>query len=514
MKKYFIFGLLLCTASFWGCTDLDEDLNDGISSTSGAAVDIQQLLNGAYGNIRDLQSQDNFFFVQEHTTDGLAGPTRGRDWDDAGIWRVLHRHSWTPSHEFINSSWRTLNRNSFNAQQVLCNGATGQTAAEATFLRVFADFHTLDAFGKIPRRACNESLLNPPSQLLTREVAATTLIGELEAVYNDLPDSGPAAVATKAAGSALLAKLYLNKAVYEATSGDGMPQEGPYNFEVADMNKVIEHTDFIIGTGNYSIDDNYFDNFIPENGEESSELVFVSENTSGAAAGNVRSRWFCSTHYNHNPGGWNGFVALTDLYNLFEDDDTRRNTELPYLQENGSGLSAGFLVGQQTDATGKALEDRLGNPLSYTTDFELFQTGAQLEVTGIRCVKYPPDFTTPGDASDNDYVLFRYADILMMKAEAILRGGSSSDSPLDLVNSIRSNRNASALTSMDLDELLDERARELYWEGWRRNDQIRFGTFLGTWQQKPNPSAPNRLLFPIPAEAISTNPNLPQNPGY
>lgn len=495
-----------------GCSDLEEELNDGIAEGGNEDVDIQQLLNGAYGNLRDLQSQDNLMALTEHPTDEMAGPTRGRDWDDAGIWRVLHRHTWTTAHAWINNVWRTTNRNAYNAQQVLCSGATGSVAAQATFLRVFNDFLVLDNFGKIPRRACNENLLNPPTQLLTRADAPAVLIAELEAVLGDLPaDTEEPALATQNAARALLAKLYLNKAVYEATDADGGAQEGPYNFAAADMTKVVEYVDAITGR---SLDVNYFDNFIPENGTESSENIFVSENTSGAAAGNARAYWFMTLHYNQNPSGWNGFVALSDLYNRFEAGDQRRYAELPYLEANESGLNAGFLVGLQTDENGEPLEDRAGNPLVFTEDFNLLETGDNLEVTGIRAIKYPPDFTTAGDAADNDFVFLRYADALLMKAEAIMRGGTSSETALDIVNQLRAIRGASQLTSLSEQELLDERSRELYWEGWRRNDQIRFNAFLGTWQEKPTPSDKTRLLFPIPSEAISTNPELEQNPGY
>lgn len=493
------------------CTDLDEKLNDSIPVTQQGAVDLQQLLNGAYGNLRDLQSQDNLMSLVSHSTDEMAGPTRGRDWDDAGIWRVLHTHRWTTAHPYVNSVWRTLNRNAFNAQQVLCNGATGQIKAEATFLRVFNDFMTLDLYGQIPRRACNENLINPPSALLTRANAPDVLIGELEAVLADLPDAGGAAKATKNAARALLCKLYLNKAVYTATSTEGGANEGPYTFAAADMNKVISYADAITG---FTLDNNYFDNFIPDNGAQSSELIFVSENTSGASAGNVRSLWHQTLHYNQNPSGWNGFVALTDLYNRFEAADSRRETDLSYLGANNSGLHAGFLVGQQLNGAGDPLNDRAGNPLIFTPEFSLLETGANLEVTGIRVIKYPPDFTTPGDAADNDYVFLRYADVRLMKAEAILRGGTAAETALDIVNQLRTVRGASTLGALTLDVLLDERSRELYWEGWRRNDLIRFSKFLGTWQAKDQPSDASRLLFPLPAEAISTNPNLVQNPGY
>lgn len=504
IRTYIIFTALIISAC-----DLESDLKDA-SETNSTAV--TELLSGAYSGLRDYQPQDNLFALTEHSSDEVAGPTRGSDWDDAGVWRVLHTHTWTPSHPFINNVWIVAGRNSFNAQQVLCEDAPAEVSAQAVFLRAFSDFILLDNFGVFQRRECGSSFLLPPVPT-SRAEAANALIQELETALPDLPTAGAPTVATQDAARALLMKLYLNKAVYEATDTDGTPQPGPYSFSSADMDKVIELADDI-SAGGYMIDDAYFDNFIPDNGAESSELIFVSENTDGEVSGAVRTRWHMTLHYNQNPAGWNGFVALVDLYNLFEENDARRYTELPYLTENNSGINAGFLVGQQYDAEENPLTDRQGNPLVFTPEFSLLETGTNLEVTGIRAIKYIPDFPSDDDLSDNDYVFFRYADVLLMKAEAILRGGNSGETALDMVNSIRMLRGASELSSVDLDELLDERARELYWEGWRRNDQIRFNAFMGTWQEKNSPSDATKLLFPIPAEALSTNPELTQNPGY
>lgn len=508
--KNIIYSLALI--ALISCSDLEEKLNDSVSKSEGGSSDVNQLLSGAYGNLRDFLNQDNLLALTQHPTDEMAGPTRGRDWDDAGAWRVLHTHGWTAAHPHVNNVWRTANRNAYNAQQVLCNGATGQVAAEATFLRAFNDFIVLDLFGKIPRRECGENLLNPPSQLLSRIETVPVLISELESVLANLPSSGVTGKGSKNAARALLCKLYLNKAVYLATGTDGGALEPPYNFLSADMDKVIQYANEIQASG-YTLDDNYFDNFIPENGTQSSEIIFAIENTS-TAAGNIRSRWFMTLHYNQQPSGWNGFVGLTDLYNRFEESDKRKSSDLPYLAQNNSGLKAGFLIGQQKDVNGVDLKDRLGAPLIFTREFSLLETGENLEVTGIRVIKYPPDFDTPGNNADNDYVFLRYADVRLMEAEAILRGGTSSETALGIVNELRQTRGASLRSNIDLAELSNERSRELYWEGWRRNDQIRFGNFLGTWQEKNSPSTSVRLLFPIPSEALSTNPELDQNPGY
>ena len=138
-------------------------------------------------------------------------------------------------------------------------------------------------------------------------------------------------------------------------------------------------------------------------------------------------------------------------------------------------------------------------------------SGDNLEVTGIRVIKYPIDYKS-GDNADNDYVFYRYADVLLMKAEALLRSGSTGPA-LTIVNEIRMKRGASPFASLTPDNLIAERGRELYWESHRRTDLIRFGKFLDARQLKAK-TGTERLLFPIPARSLASNPNLKQNPGY
>jgi hypothetical protein len=172
-------------------------------------------------------------------------------------------------------------------------------------------------------------------------------------------------------------------------------------------------------------------------------------------------------------------------------------------------------VGQQFDQNGTALKDRKGNNLAFTREVALKETGNNLEITGIRVIKYVPDFAQGIDGNaENEYVIFRLADVMLMKAEAQLRLGQTANA-LAIVNTLRAKRGASALTTLTLQTLLDERGREMYWEGWRRNDQVRFGTFLnGVGSTRPNKSGNERLVFPIPNQQLAVNPNLTQNPGY
>jgi hypothetical protein len=183
------------------------------------------------------------------------------------------------------------------------------------------------------------------------------------------------------------------------------------------------------------------------------------------------------------------------------------------------------MVGPQIDQNGNPLKDRQGNPLSFTEDVKLIEIDKnRLEVAGIRVTKYPPDYSAyDGGNQKNQLQIFRYADVLLMVAEAKMRMGDSGGAE-DIVNDLRAVRGAAPISGLTLvDEsnvdnpntLLAERGRELYWESWRRQDLIRFGVFLKPWALKEADSDPQRnLLFPIAPDELLANPNLVQNPGY
>lgn len=504
MKIKNIFFLLLIVGFAVSCSDLEEEIRDTVPAdiaTSGA-VSVDALLQGVYNDMRlPYQDQSRFWAAQEHTSDEVMGPTRGPDWDDNGIWRVLHDHTWDADHSFLSNTFNELLQIVYNSSVIVTNfSPSAEQAAEARFLRAFAMFSVLDGWGQVPYRENLEDFtLNP--EVFSGDAAVSFIENEVNAIMNDLPD-GPTNRANKDAAKALLMKLALNKGVYSN-------RENP-SFAGGDMDKVISLADEIIGSANYSLADNVYDNFAPNNDAISTENIFTAENIGGESSGNVRSRWFCTLHYNQNPSGWNGFTTISDFYSKFDDGDTRKTGDYDG-QTDVSGIKVGFLVGQQYDQDGTALEDRKGNALAFTEDVALVETGDNLEVTGIRVIKYPIDYNS-GDNVDNDYVYYRYSDVLLMKAEAMLRNGDAGGA-LSIVNEIRTKRGASELSSVDEQQLLDERGRELYWEGHRRQDLIRFGKFLDAWNNKPA-SGPERLLFPIPNQALATNPNLKQNPGY
>lgn len=508
--KFKSFSLLfLLSCGFFACK-LDETLNEDLNKADAEAylnanTDVDALLKGCYDLMKEpFQDQARLWAAQQHTTDETIGPTRGGDWDDNGIWRSLHNHTWTADHDYLKQTFNQLLQLVFATTNLQNFKATDAQKAEARFLRAFVMYTVADGWNQVPYREPGENLLNPPKVLKGAE-AIDFVISELQAVIPNLPD-GPVNRANKDAARGLLMRAYLNKGTFADRTNPSFP--------AADMDKVIEYADQIIGSNKYSLDDNYFDNFAPNNNQVSSENIWTYENVAGSGRGtgnSVRSRWFCTLHYNQNPSGWNGFATLSDFYDSFEDTDKRKKADYPGMTEVG-GINAGFLIGQQHDKNGNELNDRKGNKLAFTREVALTETGNNLEITGIRVIKYPIDYNN-GDNVNNDYVFIRYADVLLMKAEALLRKNNAGDA-LTIVNDLRTKRGASTLGSLSADELLAERGREFYWEGNRRTDMIRFGKFLAPFQGKPSTSGTERLLFPIPASAVAVNPNLEQNPGY
>ena len=296
-----------------------------------------------------------------------------------------------------------------------------------------------------------------------------------------------------------MAKFYLNKAVFTAAD-----PAGPYTFAAADMTKVVQNVDAISNT----LASNYWLNFSPNN-NTSSEIIFSSKNNKGGDGGNMQSKWRMSNHYNQTPDGWNGFATVADYYSTFNTSDARRTYSTPDIIKN-FGNPAGFLEGQMFKPGGtEALKDRNGNNLIYTKELTLITSGKSLETAGVRAFKYVPDFDNIGQP-DNDLILMRYADALLMKAEAIARGGSGS---VGTIMTQLATRAGVAAAPATLDGIYAERGRELWWEGWRRNDAIRFGKFLAARGLKPYTSDKKYVLYPIPAEALF-NSNISQNAGY
>jgi len=512
--------IVIAIISLFSCSKLDEKLNgqlteaefNALSSGGGGTPDLTGLLNGVYITLYGPWSnQNNIFALQEHTTDEMIGPTRGSDWDDNGNWRVLHAHQWDANHAHNADAFRDLLRTSFSSTDILRFNPNAQVTAEARFLRAFTNFFVLDNWDQVPYR---ENTTDPNEVPKVRKGLESLdyIIKELNELMPNLPDNPRTFRASKNAARVLLMQCYLNKGVYKNRATPA--------FDNADMDLVISLADQIIAQNRYSLTPNYFDNFAPDNDLISTENIFTLGNRDPAAPGGglngngVMFSYHESLHYNSpvaNGGGWNGFTTLSDFYDKFSATDLRREASYTGVTDV-YGIKVGFLIGQQFGPNGVILKDRKGNNLVFKREVHLLETDpVAIELNGIRVVKYVPDYG-PQFPTSNDWVFYRYADVLLMKAEALLRKNSAALA-LAPVNLVRARAGLAPLTSITVDNLLDELGREFYWEGHRRMDLIRFGKFLLAWQEK-TVSDPTRLLFPIPNRSLASNPNLSQNPGY
>jgi len=480
-----------------GCTNLDETLEDRLTQDQVTAASVSDLLVELYNSLGSVG--DNILF--EHTSDDIIQPTRGGDWDDNGAWRALHQHKWDPEHSTIMGAYQMYTAGLFSAIDLLQYDCTPQQEAEARFIRAMYVFYIVDGWGQVPMRDPGSALSEDP-YVMTSSEAISFVISEIEAVVNNLPATADSWKITQSTAHFLLAKAYLNKDVYDS-------DRKTISFNNDNMSKVISNCDAIISSGKYSLESDYFKMFSADN-ENSSEFIFCVHNERGIRSSGVSGRYFATLHYNQKPSGWNGFTTLADFYDSFEDSDVRKHGEVPAVKA-ASGLEAGLLFGQQYDETGTALKDRQGNPLFFTKESPIISSGATLETSGIRIMKYTPDYENV-NSPDNDVALMRYADVLLMKAEALMRSGDNAGA-LTLVNQLRSVRGASQLSSVNADVMLAERGRELWNENWRRNDLVRFGKYLDAWSDKPASDA-KYLLFPFSSGQLASNPNLQQNPGY
>ncbi len=490
-NKILLTGLSL--AALTSCTDLVNDETDSIvrASEGGGftAGNPTELLVSAYKDLSTYTDQANIYALGQHTSAEMIPPTRGVDWGDNGVWRTLDQHTWDATHSGVVNAWNQLNQRIFKATEIIASNPSAAQKAEAQVLRAFNMFHVMDYWGQVPFREVTDGVdVNP--RILSRTEAFDFILKDLTDAMPGLAKVGPAALnpnASKAVANFLIAKLYLNKAVYTSAN-----PAGPYTFNKADMDKVIAAVDAITADG-YAISDDYFGNF---SADATTETIWNS------AEGTPQNRWMMTLHYNQNPSGWNGFTTLADFYDTFEDGDIRKGVKAKGDGTNFSGIGYGFLIGQQINDKGEnIIDERSQKPLVFTRDVTLAGTPTD---KGIRVIKYHP-------GTAGKYILMRYAEAYLMKAEALLRSGDSAGA-LAMVNDLRSKRNAKALSSLDENAMFKEIGNELYWEGGKRTTEVRFGKFTtgtGTLIQDDY-----TVLFPIPSPAIVSNPNLTQNTGY
>ncbi len=582
MRKKFrsIIYLGVCSLLFWTCTDLEEIVLDESLSGSGLAETVSGSIAPAYGQVSWTWRHTNYYGLQLIAADEAILPYRGgTDWFDGGKFLDVHRHSITPGNDLVGSSWNELTKNisrAISAIEVLTplseSGDIEATGAlyEMRALRAYLNMLTLESWGLVFNKETSDEL----SEVLRGEDAIAYIREELLSVVDLInTDKGPGRI-TKAAVWGFLARLHLNAAVYRDPYGTP-------NFSQEDMNKVIEYTDNIIGSGQFALSPEYFDLFNDEN-NSNPELIFALDQR--GVLRREHSRWA----YWSLPGslfprpehpsadGTDGPAITTDFYQTWVDayGDTdpaeadarfyQKNVNIPPEIQDLTGLSPqndeanffcvvpeefeidrgilrGIPWGPRKDADRQFITcdggvriypvmqikgngpDRDVGYVDLVLQVDFTNEG-RLHHKGYRVSKYQFSRTSPNgnNFSSVDLVLMRLGEIYLMRAEAKLRNGDAAAALAD-VNTVRTSRTARpeqtppTLDALDLDILFRERGFELYWEGFRRGDQIRFGKFEDAWTEKTS-TDPNNRLFPIPQSAIDGASNvegfLVQNPGY
>jgi starch-binding outer membrane protein, SusD/RagB family len=373
----------------------------------------------------------------------------------------------------------------------------------------------MDMFGGVPIATDIEIKARPRA---TRDELFTFIESELLEARTDLPDTWPAAShgrLTKGAADAILASMYLNAGVWmketgvSATSYNtclGVTVSGGLDACQA----AIDAADRIINSGEYSLSapGTWRSNFTADN-QTSPENIMVVKFTNKPDVGlNFIMR---ALHYNQLTGAqpWNGFATLAQTYNAFDADDQRRQMWLADTQTN---VETGAPVCERSPS---ACGEPGTVPLVFTTTIN--DITAATEGEGVRFYKYPADPNRPeGQLNGNDYAYFRYAEIYLIKAEALNEQTPGvSATALTLVNDVRARvfNPPEPLAAIDRAALLRERLFELATEGKRRQDLIRHGRYIEAWEFK-SAGTPHLILMPIPEAHLGANPLLVQNPGY
>lgn len=484
------------------CTNLDEEIFDIIPQDKfgKTAEEVATIVGPAYSSLQGIP-WSYYDLNLSVTTDCAIAPTRGTDWYDGGQWQELAKHTWTPTNADIPGTWDFCTKGISTINQILYQLDQSQnvsnkevTVAQLKGIRAFYYYCMIDLFGGVPIVTDFKDVSLPKQA--TRAEVFDFIVSELKSIEDVVPKENNTAnygKITQGVVQALLAKMYLNAVVWK---GSPMWQE------------TIAYCDKVMNSGQYSLEADWKSNFSAHN-ESSKENIFVvpfDENSGNFMLADETLHYKSVLTFGLKSSPWNGFCGLTEYIQAFDDNDPRK--------------ADSFLWGPQYNAqTGELLTTGSGDPLIFTIEVPSLESASQAD--GARCNKYEFEKGAT-DNMNNDFVVFRLADMYLMKAEALLRSGGSSAAALSLVNIIRERafkNSAHDLTSIDLDKVLDERAFEFAWEGPRRQDLIRYEVASGkrywtrAWRFKPETTT-KVLLFPIPLSAIDVNPNIKQNPGY
>ena len=463
------------------------------------------------------------------TTDEAIMPIRGGDWYDGGLWKNMYDHTWTATDTDLYNVWKYLFRtivlanNSLDAISAHANLLTDKQRAayeaEVRAVRALFYWYAMDMFGNIPL-VTQDSRHTEGITQSSRSTVYRFIIDELQTVRPYLPTANSVHLGeyyghiTTAAVDFMLAKLTLNAEVYSDDDWiDGLRPDGSevlFTVDGRQLNAWQACAAFCqrITDAGYLLEEDYTANFAVHN-EGSLENIFTIP-LDKMLYTNEFHYLFRSRHYAHG-GAYGGSsengtcatVSTVRAYGYGTDDEDPR-------------FDLNFYAGKVfVDDAPVMLDD--GTQLEYQplAVEENLTASPYKQTAGARMKKYEVDRSAYSDGRmpDNDIVLFRYADVLLMQAEALTRGGGDGSACLDAVRK----RAGVPSVACTLDNILRERLLELVWEGWRRQDLIRFSRYTSAYDMRTpleGESSGYTTVFPIPKTCIDLNPLLKQNSGY
>lgn len=501
-----ILALALTLFTVGSCTDLEEEIKDGFTedfdpnnpgvgqsgsgSSDGLNAAFSRLLNGSAGH-------NSYFSIQEVSTDEAVITQKGGDWFDGGIWLNMHRHEWGSTHPALNNFWNDAYGGINECNRLLdAGGLSNDKIAQLRVVRAYFYWRLMDSFGRV-------KIVTQPGQdapQSSRIEVFNFIESELLAAIPDLPTGKQAYARISNLGAhAFLSRLYLNSEVYTS-----IPRYA----------EAIASADVVINSGIYSLTDNYADVFSPDNEDDPEHiwiLPFDEVTAGGMNFAQMTLHYPSQLTYRLAEQPWNGYSTLEEFYNSYDNADERKANN--------------FVVGPQFDVNGQPIldlafdpADQDGAPVNYTPEInQLAPSGSRQ--AGARMSKF--SFKQKQRSNmDNDYILFRYGEVLMNKAEATARltGNWNNPTTLLLMNQIRERAGVApydGTNMLDDSEFLAERGREMFQESLRRVDLIRFDRWGDAWWEKSQHNDDYRKLFPIPnTQILSAEGTLTQNPGY
>ena len=478
------------------CTNVNESVydkyeaNEFYATPEGSDVALAAVyaqVAGDWNGIGYAGADNGWYDMNLMSSDEQVIPHR-----NTGDWQLdfarLFKHEWLPTDLIINNTWNWLYKSIFNANlavdQLVDADADPSKISEAKVLRAFFYYLLIDDYGSVPFYTKNDITVDQIPQASRKEIY-DFIVNELVANVDLLStEKGGDYYGrfNKWAGYTLLAKVYLNAEIYTGT---------PEWQACLDACETISKGGFSLHTAAQNtaspFESEYYDLFgdvLP--GDETIFAMYASANIVSRNIYAVRSLFGAHGQAVFGYSGWNGTIVPTKYFLQYDEDDVRRKQ---------------FIYGEQPGG------------VNYSLNVTSLDDPGAAPQAGVRSLKFYPAGTMDGAGASNDFPIYRYADVILMQAECHVRLGNDAAAK-PLVDAIRQRAGLDDLVNNpSLTDVYKERTFELNWEGHRRQDMIRFGTFL-----EPNEfrgaSSEFRKLFPIPTSALNANPGLKQNTGY